>query len=105
MIPLSLKPKRSEILTLEVYCEAPLIIVCNYSHLAGFLLQLSEELQRAKQTHNGEVDGMRKEVSKLTAELHQRDITITTLRGSWVSVRRQLCGEVERGELKVSKHT
>lgn len=74
------------------------------------MLQLREELQRAKQTHSGEVEGMRKEVSKLTTELHQRDITIATLNGSSSGIRQQLRSEVERAEqkaaeLKVSKDT
>lgn len=73
-----------------------------------FILQLREELQRAKQTHSGEVEGMRKEVSKLTAELHQRDITIATLKVSSPSIKQQV--EVEQAqqkapELKVSKGT
>lgn len=51
---------------------------------------------------------MRKEVSKLTAELHQRDVAIATLNGSSSSITQQLHGEVERAEqkaaeLKVSK--
>lgn len=75
-----------------------------------FILQLREELQRAKQTHSGEVEGMRKEVSKLTAELHQRDLTIATLKVSSPSIKQQLCSEVEQAqqkapELKVSKGT
>lgn len=73
------------------------------------MLQLREELQRAKQTHSGEVEGMRKEVSKLTTE-HQRDITVATLNGSSSGIRQQLRSEVERAEqkaaeLKVSKET
>lgn len=75
-----------------------------------FIVQLREELQRAKQTHSGEVEGMRKEVSKLTAELHQRDITIATLKVSSPSVKQQLCCEVKQvqqkaPELNVSKGT
>ncbi|XP_069006972.1 centrosomal protein of 63 kDa [Embiotoca jacksoni] len=62
--------------------------------------KLREELQRAKQTHSGEVEGMRKEVSKLTSELHQRDITIATLSGSSSSITQQLRGEVERAQQK-----
>lgn len=79
-----------------------------YSHSSGFILQLREELQRAKQTHSGEVEGMRKEVSKLTTELHQRDIAVATLNGSSSSIKQQLRDEVGRAEqkaaeLKVSK--
>ncbi|XP_032381976.1 centrosomal protein of 63 kDa isoform X2 [Etheostoma spectabile] len=65
--------------------------------------KLREELQRARQTHSGEVEGMRKEVSKLTAELHQRDVTIATLKGSSSNVPPQLRGQVEPGEPKAAE--
>ncbi|KAM4547629.1 centrosomal protein of 63 kDa isoform 2-T2 [Odontesthes bonariensis] len=60
--------------------------------------KLREELQRARQTHSGEVEGMRKEVSKLTGELHQRDLSIATLSSSSSSIKQQLHGEVKRAE-------
>ncbi|XP_068447712.1 centrosomal protein of 63 kDa isoform X2 [Clinocottus analis] len=64
--------------------------------------RLREDLQRARQTHNGELEGMRKEVSKLTAELHQRDAAISSLKDSSTSIRQQRGGEVEQkaAELK-----
>ncbi|XP_031728738.1 centrosomal protein of 63 kDa [Anarrhichthys ocellatus] len=65
--------------------------------------KIREELQRAQQTHDGEVEGMRKEVSKLTAELHQRDAAITALKGSSSSIRQQLRGEAERAEQKAAE--
>ncbi|XP_071373704.1 centrosomal protein of 63 kDa [Centroberyx affinis] len=65
--------------------------------------KLREELNRAKQIHAGEVEGMRMEVLKLTNELHQRDISIATLSGSASSIERQLCGEVERSERKAAE--
>ncbi|TNN74167.1 Centrosomal protein [Liparis tanakae] len=58
--------------------------------------RLREDLQRARQTHGGEVEGMRKEVSKLTAELHQRDGAIAALKDSSTGVRQQLRGEAEQ---------
>lgn len=45
---------------------------------------------------------MRKEVSRLTSELHQRDLTIATLKGSVTSIKQQLHGEVERAEEKAA---
>ncbi|KAE8294417.1 Centrosomal protein of 63 kDa [Larimichthys crocea] len=65
--------------------------------------KLRDELQRAKQTHSSEVEGMRKEVSKLNNELHQRDLTIGTLNGSSTSFKQQLRGEVERAEQKAAE--
>ncbi|XP_049442985.1 centrosomal protein of 63 kDa isoform X2 [Epinephelus fuscoguttatus] len=76
------------------------------AHLKAELAEmrkLREELQRAKQTHSGEVEGMRTEVSKLTAELHQRDVTIAALKGSSSSIKQQHRGDVERAEQKVAK--
>lgn len=64
------------------------------------VVQLREELQRARQTHSGELDGMREEVSRLTAELHQRDVTIASLDGSSSAVRQQLRSEAARAEQK-----
>lgn len=52
---------------------------------------------------SGEVEGMRKEVSQLTNELHQRDITIATLSGSASGVERQLRGEMERAERRAAE--
>ncbi|XP_076871236.1 centrosomal protein of 63 kDa isoform X2 [Brachyhypopomus gauderio] len=65
--------------------------------------RLREELQRAEQTRCGEVEGMRKEVSQLTSELHQRDITIATLSGSASSMERQLRADVEKAERKAAE--
>ncbi|XP_016135044.1 centrosomal protein of 63 kDa isoform X1 [Sinocyclocheilus grahami] len=65
--------------------------------------RLCAELERAEQTRCGELEGMRKEVSQLTSELHQRDITIATLTGSASSIERQLRAEVERAERRASE--
>ncbi|KAL1023379.1 hypothetical protein UPYG_G00040110 [Umbra pygmaea] len=65
--------------------------------------RLRDELARVELTRCGEAEGMRKEVSQLTNELHQRDITIATLRGSASSVERQLRDEVERAERRASE--
>lgn len=66
-------------------------------------MQLRDELHKVEQTRRGEVDGMRKEVSHLTNELHQRDITIATLSGSASGIERQLRAEVERAERRASE--
>uniref|UniRef100_A0A8P4GDW8 Centrosomal protein 63 n=1 Tax=Dicentrarchus labrax TaxID=13489 RepID=A0A8P4GDW8_DICLA len=78
-------------------------IKAEYNSSVVEVKKLREELQRAKQTHSGEVEGMRKEVSKLTTELHQRDVTISTLSGSSSSVKQQLCSEVERAQQKAAE--
>lgn len=91
------------------------VLMCNFIPLStgevinvcfttfNFMLQLRKELQRAKQTHSGEVEGMRKEVSKLTDELHQRDLTIATLSGSSFNVKQRLCDKLEGAEQKAAE--
>ncbi|XP_062853302.1 centrosomal protein of 63 kDa [Trichomycterus rosablanca] len=74
-----------------------------HARRAAEIKRLREELQRAEQTHNAEADGMRKEVSQLTGELHQRDITIATLGGSASSAERQLLAEAERAERRAAE--
>uniref|UniRef100_A0A3B4DCQ2 Centrosomal protein Cep63/Deup1 N-terminal domain-containing protein n=1 Tax=Pygocentrus nattereri TaxID=42514 RepID=A0A3B4DCQ2_PYGNA len=74
----------------------------DYARSVTEVKRLREELQRAEQTRCGEVEGMRKEVSQLTNELHQRDITIATLTGSASGMERQLRAEVERAERRAA---
>ncbi|XP_060723730.1 centrosomal protein of 63 kDa isoform X4 [Tachysurus vachellii] len=74
-----------------------------HAHFVTEIKRLREALQQAEQTRCAEVEAMRKEVSQLTSELHQRDITIATLTGSTSSVERQLRAEVERGERRAAE--
>ncbi|KAJ8418636.1 hypothetical protein AAFF_G00001350 [Aldrovandia affinis] len=74
-----------------------------HNRAVGEVKRLRDELQRAERTRRGEVDGMRKEVSQLTNELHQRDIAIATLTGSTSSIERQLRVEAERAERRASE--
>ncbi|XP_031167739.2 centrosomal protein of 63 kDa isoform X2 [Sander lucioperca] len=78
-------------------------VQAQYDSSVAEMKKLREELQRARQTHSGEVEGMRKEVSKLTAELHQRDVTIATLKGSSCSTPPQPRGQVERAAPKAAE--
>ncbi|KAM3620345.1 uncharacterized protein V6R79_021883 [Siganus canaliculatus] len=78
-------------------------IKAQYDSSVAEMKKLREELERTKQTHSGEVEGMRKEVSKLTAELHQRDVAIAALSGSSSSIKQQLSGEVERAQRKAAE--
>ncbi|KAJ8375182.1 hypothetical protein SKAU_G00057620 [Synaphobranchus kaupii] len=74
-----------------------------HSRSVGEVKRLRDELQKVEQTRRGEVEGMRKEVSQLTNELHQRDITIATLSGSASGIERQLRAEVERAEHRATE--
>lgn len=67
-------------------------------------LQLKEQLCQADQTHRSELEGMKKEISRLTQELHQRDITIASANGSTSDLEQQLRTEIERAERKAVEH-
>lgn len=64
---------------------------------------LREERQRAEQTYSSEIEGMKKEVSKLAYELHQRNLTIAALRSSSSGVEQQLSEELDRVEKKTAE--
>lgn len=78
-------------------------IKAEYESCTAEMKKLREELQRAQQTHSGEVEGMRREVSKLTSELHQRDLTIASHSSSLCSIKDQLRGEVQRSEQRAAE--
>ncbi|XP_074860517.1 centrosomal protein of 63 kDa isoform X2 [Carettochelys insculpta] len=66
--------------------------------------KLTEQLSQAEQTHSSELEGMKKEISELTQELHQRDIAIASASGSTSDMERQLRMEIERAERKAVEH-
>lgn len=67
-------------------------------------LQLKDQLSQAEQMHSSELEGMRREISRLTQELHQRDITIASASGSTSDLEQQLRAEIERAERKAVEH-
>lgn len=67
-------------------------------------LQLKEQLSQVDQTHNSELEGMKKEISQLTQELHQRDIAIASASGSTSDMEQRLRMEIERAERKAVEH-
>ncbi|NXV50529.1 CEP63 protein, partial [Uria aalge] len=66
--------------------------------------KLKEQLAQAEQTHSSELEGMKREISRLTQELHQRDITIASATGSTSDLEQQLRTEIERAERKAVEH-
>ncbi|NXN45276.1 CEP63 protein, partial [Rhinoptilus africanus] len=66
--------------------------------------KLKEQLARAEQTHSSELEGMKREISRLTQELHQRDITIASASGSTSDLEQRLRTEIERAERKAVEH-
>ncbi|NXF92249.1 CEP63 protein, partial [Eubucco bourcierii] len=65
--------------------------------------KLKEQLSQAGQIHKSELEGMRREICRLTQELHQRDITIASASGS-SDLQQQLRAEIERAERKAVEH-
>ncbi|NWX32151.1 CEP63 protein, partial [Notiomystis cincta] len=66
--------------------------------------KLEEQLSQAEQMHSSELEGMKGEISRLTQELHQRDITIASASGSTSDLEQQLRAEIERAERKAVEH-
>uniref|UniRef100_A0A8C3UZY0 Centrosomal protein 63 n=1 Tax=Catharus ustulatus TaxID=91951 RepID=A0A8C3UZY0_CATUS len=66
--------------------------------------KLKDQLSQAEQMHSSELEGMRREISRLTQELHQRDITIASANGSTSDLEQQLRAEIERAERKAVEH-
>ncbi|NXF70265.1 CEP63 protein, partial [Ciccaba nigrolineata] len=66
--------------------------------------KLKEQLSQAEQTHSSELEVMKREISRLTQELQQRDITIASASGSTSDLEQQLRTEIERAERKAVEH-
>ncbi|NWI66262.1 CEP63 protein, partial [Todus mexicanus] len=66
--------------------------------------KLKEQLSQAEQIHSSELEGMKREISRLTQELHQRDITIASTSGSTSDLEQRLRTEIERAERKAVEH-
>ncbi|XP_012982928.2 centrosomal protein of 63 kDa isoform X1 [Melopsittacus undulatus] len=66
--------------------------------------KLKEKLSQAEQTHSSELEGMKREISRLTQELHQRDITIASASGSTSDLEQRLRTEIEKAERKAVEH-
>ncbi|NWV27677.1 CEP63 protein, partial [Origma solitaria] len=66
--------------------------------------KLKEQLSQAEQMHSSELEGMKREISRLTQELLQRDITIASASGSTSDLEQRLRAEIERAERKAVEH-
>uniref|UniRef100_A0A8C5TS04 Centrosomal protein 63 n=1 Tax=Malurus cyaneus samueli TaxID=2593467 RepID=A0A8C5TS04_9PASS len=66
--------------------------------------KLKEQLSQAEQMHSSELEGMKRDISRLTQELQQRDIIIASASGSTSDLEQQLRAEIERAERKAVEH-
>ncbi|NWX86186.1 CEP63 protein, partial [Nothoprocta ornata] len=76
----------------------------HHSDSKAEIKKLKEQLCQTEQTHSSELEGMKREISKLTQELHQRDITIASKSGSTSDLEQRLRTEIERAERKAVEH-
>uniref|UniRef100_A0A2K6H0M3 Centrosomal protein of 63 kDa n=1 Tax=Propithecus coquereli TaxID=379532 RepID=A0A2K6H0M3_PROCO len=58
----------------------------------------------AEQSYSSALEGMKMEISQLTRELHQRDITIASAKGSSSDMEKQLKAEMQKSEEKAVEH-
>ncbi|KAM9601262.1 centrosomal protein of 63 kDa isoform 7-T10 [Trichechus inunguis] len=66
--------------------------------------KLKEQILQAEQTYSSALEGMKMEISQLTRELHQRDITIASTKGSSSDMEKRLKAEIQKAEEKAVEH-
>ncbi|XP_028725766.1 centrosomal protein of 63 kDa isoform X4 [Peromyscus leucopus] len=66
--------------------------------------KLKEQILQADQTYSSALEGMKMEISQLTRELHQRDITIASAKCSSSDMEKQLKAEMQKAEEKAAEH-
>ncbi|XP_051062139.1 centrosomal protein of 63 kDa isoform X3 [Phodopus roborovskii] len=66
--------------------------------------KLKEQILQADQTYSSALEGMKLEISQLTRELHQRDITIASAKCSSSDMEKQLKAEMQKAEEKAVEH-
>ncbi|XP_045153746.1 centrosomal protein of 63 kDa isoform X4 [Echinops telfairi] len=66
--------------------------------------KLKEQILQAEQSYSSALEGMKVEISQLTRELHQRDITIASAKGSSLDMEKRLQAEIQKAEEKAVEH-
>lgn len=64
------------------------------------IAQLKEELASERTSHAAEKDGMNMQISKLTSELHSKNVTMATLSHQAENMDKQLRDETETFQKK-----
>lgn len=65
---------------------------------------MKEQILQAEQSYGSALEGMKIEISQLTRELHQRDITIASAKSSSSNMEKQLKAEIQKAEEKAVEH-
>ncbi|XP_035886570.1 centrosomal protein of 63 kDa isoform X3 [Phyllostomus discolor] len=66
--------------------------------------KLKEQILQADQSYSSALEGMKMEISRLTQELHQRDITIASAKTSSFDMEKRLKAEMQKAEKKAVEH-
>ncbi|XP_007170431.2 centrosomal protein of 63 kDa isoform X2 [Balaenoptera acutorostrata] len=88
---------------MEKYEELKKMEVHNNEYRAE-IKKLKEQILQAEQSYSSVLDGMKMEISQLTRELHQRDITIASTKSSSSDMEKQLKAEIQKAEEKAVEH-
>ncbi|XP_075403009.1 centrosomal protein of 63 kDa isoform X4 [Tenrec ecaudatus] len=66
--------------------------------------KLKEQILQAEQSYSSALEGMKVEISQLTRELHQRDITLASTKVSSLDMEKRLKAELQKAEEKAVEH-
>ncbi|XP_045857767.1 centrosomal protein of 63 kDa isoform X4 [Meles meles] len=88
---------------MEKYEELKKMEVHNNEYRAE-IKKLKEQILQAEQSYSSALEGMKMEISQLTRELHQRDITIASTKSSSSDMEKQLKAEIQKAEAKAVEH-
>ncbi|XP_061050618.1 centrosomal protein of 63 kDa isoform X2 [Eubalaena glacialis] len=88
---------------MEKYEELKKMEVHNNEYRAE-IKKLKEQILQAEQSYSSVLEGMKMEISQLTRELHQRDITIASTKSSSSDMEKQLKAEIQKAEEKAVEH-
>ncbi|XP_007457612.1 PREDICTED: centrosomal protein of 63 kDa isoform X4 [Lipotes vexillifer] len=88
---------------MEKYEELKKMEVHNNEYRAE-IKKLKEQILQAEQSYSSVLEGMKMEISQLTRELHQRDITIASTKSSSSDMENQLKAEIQKAEEKAVEH-
>ncbi|XP_019510148.1 PREDICTED: centrosomal protein of 63 kDa isoform X3 [Hipposideros armiger] len=88
---------------MEKYEELKRMEVHNNEYRAE-IKKLQAQILQAEQSYSSALEGMKMEISQLTRELHQRDITIASAKSSSTDMEKQLKAEIQKAEEKAVEH-
>ncbi|XP_058408739.1 centrosomal protein of 63 kDa isoform X5 [Diceros bicornis minor] len=88
---------------MEKYEELKKMEVYNNEYRAE-IKKLKDQILQTEQSYSSALEGMKMEISQLTRELHQRDITIASTKSSSSDMEKRLKAELQKAEEKAVEH-